>query len=157
MINNILSKGSYMKIYPMQISDYEDIYQLWCSCKGMGLNDLDDSKIGIERFLQRNPDTCFVAKSGQKVVGVILAGHDGRRGYIYHTAVAPQYRHQGIATALTHSVLNAFQQLQIHKVALLVFAHNQAANAFWEKMDFTAREDIIYRNKALCEMVRIDT
>ncbi|OBW93166.1 hypothetical protein QV09_11140 [Gallibacterium salpingitidis] len=146
-----------MHITPMQIADYDAVYQLWLSCKGMGLNDLDDSQEGITRFLQRNPDTCFVAKIEQKIVGVILAGNDGRRGYIYHTAVAPNYRNQGIATMMVEKVLQQFQQLKIHKVALLVFAHNQQGNCFWEKLSFTLRNDVNYRNKSLVELVRIDT
>lgn len=91
-----------MKIRVMTILDYEQVYQLWLSCAGMGLNNLDDSKEGIERFLNRNPETCFVAENEQKVIGVIIAGNDGRRGYIYHTAVNPDYRNQGIATKLVN-------------------------------------------------------
>ena len=49
---------------------------------GMGFNNLDDSKAGIERFIQRNPDTCFVAEIEKDIVGVIIVGNDGRRGYI---------------------------------------------------------------------------
>ena len=62
------------------------------SCEGMGLNNLDDSKEGIGRFLNRNPDTCFVAELENVIIGVILTGNDGRRGYIYYTAVNPKYR-----------------------------------------------------------------
>ena len=62
------------------------------SCEGMGLNNLDDSKEGIGRFLNGNPDTCFVAELENVIIGVILTGNDGRRGYIYHTAVNPKYR-----------------------------------------------------------------
>ena len=68
----------------MSIDDYEDVYALWTSCKGMGLNNLDDSKEGIEKFLLRNPETCFVAEENKKIVGVILSGNDGRRGYLSH-------------------------------------------------------------------------
>lgn len=71
------------------INDYNEIYDLWLSCKGMGLNDVDDSESGIARFLARNPATCFVAEKDGRLVGVIRAGNDGRRGYIYHTAVHP--------------------------------------------------------------------
>ena len=72
----------------MTTEDYEPVYQLWMNTPGMGLNTTDDSRDGIERYLRRNPATCFVAEIDGKIVGVILAGHDGRRGYIYHTAVA---------------------------------------------------------------------
>ena len=83
-----------MEIRTMTINDYEAVYALWMSCTGMGLNNLDDSEEGIGRFLQRNPDTCFVAADADRIVGVIIAGNDGRRGYIYHTAVNPEYRKQ---------------------------------------------------------------
>ena len=83
-----------MNIRIMTIHDYEAVYTLWMSCAGMGLNNLDDSREGIDRFLRRNPETCFVAENETGIVGVIIAGNDGRRGYIYHTAVHPEYRTQ---------------------------------------------------------------
>ena len=141
----------------MNISDYEQVYQLWMSCSGMGLNNLDDSKEGIERFLNRNPETCFVAETEQKIIGVIIVGNDGRRGYIYHTAVDPDYRNQGIATKLVNEVMKALKSLNINKVALVVFTKNSDGNAFWEKIGFTSREDLVYRNKAITEIIRIDT
>ena len=141
----------------MDISDYEQVYELWLSCAGMGLNNLDDSKEGIKRFLDRNPQTCFVALEDQTVAGVIIAGHDGRRGYIYHTAVDPECRHQGIATRLVNEAMAALKKLGINKTALVVFSKNESGNAFWEKSGFTSRDDLVYRNKTITEMIRIDT
>ena len=146
-----------MSIRLMTIDDYEKVYELWMSCVGMGLNNLDDSKEGIDKFLQRNPDTCFVAEVENVIVGVIIVGNDGRRGYIYHTAVNPQYRKQGIAKSLVDTAMTALQKTGINKVALVVFDRNEIGNGFWEKMGFTVRNDLIYRNKALIEIVRIDT
>lgn len=117
-----------MQIRKMRIEDYENVRRLWMSTPGMGLNDVDDSEAGIGRFLMRNPNTCFIAVNGDEVAGVILSGHDGRRGYVYHTAVA-----------------------------LVVFDRNETGNKFWEKRGFTVRNDLVYRNKAVKEMVRIDT
>ena len=85
-----------MIIRKMTINDYEAVYSLWNSCAGMGLNNIDDSKEGIAKFLLRNPDTCLVAEIDSIITGVILAGNDERRGYIYHTAVHPDYRRQGV-------------------------------------------------------------
>lgn len=141
----------------MLISDYDEVYKLWLSCAGMGLNNLDDSKDGIGVFLKRNPDTCFVAEIGAEIAGVIIAGSDGRRGYIYHTAVRPQYRRQKIASKLAEAAIDALKKNGIHKVALVVFKRNDAGNAFWQKLGFTEREDLSYRNKSLSDMVRIDT
>ena len=146
-----------MIIRKMKLSDYETVYSLWLSCKGMGLNDLDDSRIGIEKFLKRNPETCFVAEINDKLIGVIMAGNDGRRGYIYHTAVHPDFRNQGIARTLVETVMKALKKCGINKVALVVFERNQSGNDFWEKLGFTVRDDLVYRNRSIVEMVRIDT
>lgn len=146
-----------MKIRIMTIADYDAVYALWLSCRGMGLNNLDDSREGIERFLKRNPDTCFVAEDGRNIDGVIIAGNDGRRGYIYHTAVNPEFRRKGIARALVNAALEALHDLGINKTALVVFERNADGNAFWESIGFTERNDLVYRNKALTEIIRIDT
>ena len=146
-----------MNIRTMTIEDYEPVRALWLSCAGMGLNDLDDSPEGIRAFLRRNPDTCFVAETDGAIVGAIMAGNDGRRGYIYHTAVHPQYRRRGVATALAEAALDALRALGIHKVALVAFRRNEAGNAFWEGLGFHAREDLTYRDKPLANLVRMDT
>ena len=123
----------------------------------MGLNTIDDSREGIIRYLKRNPNTCFVSEHDRTITGAILAGHDGRRGTIHHTAVNPAYRHQGIGTALVNAALHALANEGIIKVALVVFSRNDAGNAFWERLGFTARGDLTYRNKALRAITRIDT
>jgi len=137
-----------MIVRKMTIEDYDTVYQLWTLCTGMGLNNIDDSKEGIQKFLDRNPETCFVAVQDD-IDGVILSGHDGRRGYIYHTAVRPEYRNQGIGSKLVLASMNALEELGITKVALVAFEDNQAGNAFWEKQGFTARDDLVYRNKTI--------
>lgn len=144
-------------IKKLTIDDYDKMYALWLSCKGMGLNDTDDSREGIRRFLDRNPDTCFGAFEADMLIGVILAGNDGRRGFIYHTAVSPKHRGKGVGTALVNAALEALGRLGITKTALVVFGKNEVGNAFWEKQGFIVRDDLVYRNRALVEMVRIDT
>ena len=146
-----------MTIRKMVISDYDKVYSLWLSCKGMGLNDLDDSREGIQKYLDRNPKTCFVAECDDDIIGVIISGHDGRRGYIYHTAVSPEHRGQDIGTKLVDTAMNALKEQGINKVALVCFSKNDGGNTFWEKTGFTQRIDLTYRNKALSDMKRIDT
>lgn len=139
------------------IEDYDAIYALWMSCRNMGFNSVDDSREGIARLLERNPETCFVAETDGAITGTVFAGSDGRRGYIYHACVAEAHRHQGIGKALVSATLDALKAICISKVALVVFARNEDGNAFWEKMGFTKRDDLFYRNIALVEMERIDT
>ena len=139
----------------MTMDDYSEAYDLWIIC-GNGLNDKDDSPEGIEKYLKRNPSTSFVATCDGKVVGVILCGHDGRRGIIQHACVSPDYRRLGIGNRLVELALEALKKEGINKVLLVAFKKNEGGNAFWEAQGFTLREDLNYRNKALTEMVRID-
>ena len=146
-----------INIRVMTISDYEEIYDVWINTPGMGLNSTDDSKEGIEKYLKRNPTTSFVAECDGKVVGVIMAGHDGRRGYLHHTVVLSAYRNQGIAKTLVEAAMKALEKEGIHKVALVAFKKNEIGNGFWEHLGFVEREDIVYRNKNIHYLDRIDT
>ena len=146
-----------MELRNMTLDDYDAVYALWLACKGMGLNQLDDSRDGIARYLARNPNTCFVAVSDGTIVGVILAGHDGRRGFLHHTAVHPAVRRRGIAKRLVQSALDALAREGIHKVSLVVFSQNEDGNAFWESIGFAKREDLTYRNQALTELISMRT
>ena len=146
-----------MDIRIMTINDYERVYALWVSTPNMGLNTLDDSKEGIAKYLARNPNTCFVAEKNDNIIGVILSGHDGRRGYIHHAAVAESEQRFGVGTALVDAAMSALESEGITKTALVVFEKNEKGNAFWEKYGFTKRNDLVYRNKTIVDLTRIDT
>lgn len=146
-----------MKIRVMTEKDYAFVYQLWVSCAGMGLNNLDDSEEGIARFLKRNPETCLVALEGESFIGAILVGTDGRRAYIYHTAVHPAFRRKGVGNALVEQALSAVKKLGIHKVSLVVFEKNEQGNSFWQGLGFSVRNDLLYRDQGLTELIRLDT
>lgn len=148
-------KNSAM-IRMMNIEDYEKVYDLWIHTAGMGLNTTDDSKEGIDKYLKRNPDTCFVAEEHGEIIGVIMSGHDGRRGFIHHTTVKTEYRGMGIGKKLVESALTALEKEGIHKVALVAFEKNALGNVFWESIGFTVRNDLVYRNKNIHELERID-
>ena len=138
-----------MKMRDLSIGEYTNAYALWLSCPGIGLHPADDSREGIARFLDRNPKTCFVAEADGRLIGTIMAGNDGRRGYIYHTAVHPNYRGRGIGSALVQAAIQALERLGIGKAALVVLETNADGNVFWEKQGFTVRTDLTYRNKTL--------
>ena len=140
-----------MEIRLLSIEDYDEVYNLWTNTKGMGMRSLDDSYDGIEKFLKRNPTTNYIAQVENKIIGVILCGHDGRRGYIYHTAVNPNYRRNGIAERLVNTALEALMKEGINKVALVVFSSNDLGNKFWQSLGFEKRDDLIYRNLSINE------
>jgi ribosomal protein S18 acetylase RimI-like enzyme len=136
----------------MTIDDYDGAARLWKDVSGVAMRALDDSREGIAKFLERNPRSCFVAvpaDAADRIAGVILSGHDGRRAYIYHTTVGEEYRGKGIGRSLVEAVEKAVSKEGISRVALLAFKSNEAGNRFWEKMGFTEREDVVYRNREL--------
>ena len=97
-----------------KIDDCTAMIELWNSTEQSkrALNPVDDSREGIERYLRRNPTTCFVActnDDSKELVGVILAGHDGRRGIVHHLCVHPDHRRQGIAHALVQKAEDALR------------------------------------------------
>ena len=145
-----------LNIRKMTIDDYDQVYDIWLK-SGNGLNDIDDSKTGIEKYLQRNPDTCFVAENDSgTITGAVLCGYDGRRGFINNMAVLASERKKGVGTSLINAVTNACKAKGITKIAMVVFAHNAPGNAFWEKRGFKLRNDLVYRDKALTEMAIIN-
>lgn len=138
-----------MIIRQMNRDDYEAVRALWSETAGIGLRSLDDSKSGIGRFLKRNPFTSFVAEEEGAVAGAILCGHDGRRGYIYHTAVREDCRRQGIGKAMVVAALHALRKEGILKVALVAYQANDLGNTFWKALGFVERKDLVYRNFSL--------
>ena len=139
------------RIMPLTIDDYDEIFNLWnCTEQSRrALNPIDDSREGIGRYLKRNPNTCFAAETGEKSVGVILSGHDGRRGIIHHLCVHPDFRRMEIASQLVASAEAALRKEGIQKVFGLVFKDNDMANRFWESQGYMLRTNLNYRNKSM--------
>jgi N-acetylglutamate synthase len=137
-------------IRDMDIEDYESVYRLWGNVEGIGLSDAD-SKEGIKHFLERNPGLSFVATDGEKIVGAALCGHDGRRGYIHHLAVADTYRRQGIGKSLVGRCMYALMRIGIAKCHLFVFDDNQEAIRFWNKVGWTERVELMMMSQQLAD------
>ena len=142
-------------IRTVTIEDYDAIFELWNSTEQSrrALNPVDDSREGIGRYLKRNPNTCFAAVSEGKIIGVILSGHDGRRGIIHHLCIHPGCRRQGIAGCLVSRAEAALQKEGIQKIFGLVFKDNDPANAFWEDQRYSVRTNLNYRNKSMNQMI----
>ena len=135
----------------MTIEDYDEVYALWKKIKGFGIRSVDDSREGIDRFLRRNPTTSVVAIEDGRVVGVILCGHDGRRGCFYHVCVDENYRMRGIGKSMVVYAMEALKKEKINKVSLIAFTKNDIGNAFWKEIGWTKREDLNYYDFTLNE------
>ena len=139
------------------IKDYDEIFALWNAAEQSrrALNPVDDSREGIDRYLKRNPNTCFAAVSNGKIIGVILTGHDGRRAIVHHLWVHPDFRRMGIAETLVSIAEKALKEEGIQKIFGLVFKDNDPANAFWESQGYSLRTNLNYRNKSLNDEIPV--
>jgi ribosomal protein S18 acetylase RimI-like enzyme len=129
-------------IREMSIEDYAEVVKFWSSIEGIGLSDADTYG-NINTFLKRNVGLSFIAEENERqVVGAILCGHDGRRGYLHHLAVSPVYRKNGIASQLVANCLAKLKEEGIRKCHLFVFVNNQQGMDFWNHLGFRKRNDI---------------
>jgi ribosomal protein S18 acetylase RimI-like enzyme len=127
----------------MTIADHDAVIELITKTPGVSFRDAD-SRESTARYLERNPGLSFVARVGeQQLVGCVMSGHDGRRGYLQHLVVLPEFRRRGIANALVQSCLLELERLGILKCHIDVFKTNSLASAYWESQGWTLRTDIL--------------
>ena len=138
------------EIREMTGADYDAVLALWQATEGVGLS-AADSRESIGRYLVRNPGMSFVAcstEAGQsEIVGAVLAGHDGRRGYLHHLAVRPAYRKQGLGQALVERSMVCLRTEGIEKCHLFVFKQNEIGRTFWEHIGWTERQTLLIMSR----------
>jgi ribosomal protein S18 acetylase RimI-like enzyme len=122
--------------------DYDSVVALWRSIPGIGLHEDSDSRRAIVRYLKRNPGLSFIACVGTAVVGAVLSGHDGRRGYLHHLAVAASHRKIGIGKALVSRCLRSLARQHIAKCNIFLFRSNANGRLFWQHIAWNLRRDL---------------
>jgi N-acetylglutamate synthase len=122
-------------------SDHPAVLVLWRATPGIVVRDADGYE-AVAAYLERNPGMSFVAVSDGAVVGAILCGTDGRRGYLQHLAVLPSHRGRGIGRRLAECAIAALAGAGIDKCHLMVVSGNQSATAFWRHLGWLPRTDI---------------
>ena len=132
----------------LTLRDYDELLALWRSCEGVGLSEGDDRE-GVRLFLRRNPGLSFVARRSGRLVGAALCGHDGRRGFLYHVAVAPTKRRQGIAHSLIDACLKGLRAVGISKCHIVVFAKNKEGQRFWQHLGWVERKELKMMSQSL--------
>jgi N-acetylglutamate synthase len=139
------------KIKAMDIENYDEIINLWKNTDGVGLSGSDDSKKSIKIFLDKNPNTCFVAEYKNEIIGTIMVGDDGLRGHIYHLMVKPEHRKNGLGKKLLEKTEKALKKEDIRKIFLVAFKKSKTGNIFWENNGYEIRKDLNYRDKRIVE------
>lgn len=135
-------------IRPFSILDHDAVLTLWHASEGVGLSAADERE-AIASYLERNPGLSFVAWDGDLLVGAVLCGHDGRRGFIHHLAVRDSHRRLGIGRLLVEGCLNGLRGQGIGKCHLFVYRANTAAQAFWQEIGWTQRDDLHIMSRTL--------
>ena len=130
-----------MMIRPMTKEDYDEIFAMWQITTKRALSKADE-RSQIERYLDRNPGMSQVAVVDGKIVGTVLAGHDGRRGFIHHMAVLPEYRRRHIGHRLAEKAIEMITNDGIDKTHIFCYRNNETGQNFWKDFGFKKREDV---------------
>lgn len=125
----------------MQVSDYDNVMALWLQTEHMLIREAD-SRENITLYLDKNPNMSFVAQQHGKIIGAVLAGTDGRRGYLQHLAVDAEHRGQRIGKSLVEKVTQSFAQIGISKTHLFVNTDNEQAQQFYQSMGWEVRKEV---------------
>lgn len=125
----------------MVIEDYDEIFAMWQITSKRALSDADRRE-NIAFYLDRNPGMSQVAVVGGRIVGTVLCGHDGRRGFIHHMAVHPDYRRHKAAKRMAEKALAALASAGIAKTHIFCYTNNSLGQSFWTAMGFERRDDV---------------
>jgi len=112
------------------LDDYDGAIALWNDVEGVEICE-GDSREEITAYLKRNPGLSRVAEADGKIVGVALCGHDGRRGWIYHLAVASAYRRRKVGQRLLDDCARGLREAGLKRAIILVAGDNPAGHQFW--------------------------
>ena len=119
-------------IREMTIEDYDEVFALWQITTKRALSDAD-KKENIEKYLLHNKGMSLVGMVDGKIIATVLAGHDGRRGFIHHMAVNPDFRRQAD---------KRIKEQGIGKTHIFCYKNNELGQPFWKALGFTKREDM---------------
>ncbi len=137
-----------IQINEMSVLHIQAALALWKQIEGMGLSSADEPG-ALARFIQQNAGLSYIAEEDGQLVGTCLCGCDGRRGYLYHLAVLPQYRRRGLGSALVRTVFRALHKRDIHKCHIMVYTTNHSGLKFWQADGWVRRPEIVLMSKEI--------
>jgi N-acetylglutamate synthase len=140
MPNKNDSEPTDFELIEMLATDYEAAMGLWNSAPGVRVNEPREE---FERILARNPGLATAVWIGDELAGAVLCCHDGRRGYLYHLAVADKFRRRGIARAIVEHCLNSLKQIGIQRCTIFLVADNKSGRDFWLSNGWRERTDLV--------------
>ena len=146
----IALNNSHIVLRVMKLDDLNGAIQLWRQTKGVIIRDYDDSPEGIARFIHRNPKTTLVLEQDGEIVGTLLCGNDGRRGFLYHFVVREDLRNHGLGSMMLNEVYRQLREDGIAKGGLVALQSNESGFRFWQNRGWSKRNDLFYLDFPLC-------
>ena len=130
-----------MRIEKYSNKSYIEVIELW---KKTGISvSSSDTKEELEKMYNRNPQLFLLGKMKEKVVGVVMGGFDGRRGYLHHLAIDPEYQKKGYGRLMVDNLIKKFRKLGVHKVHLFIEKNNKEVVKFYRNLGWKIRDDLI--------------
>jgi len=136
-----------MKIREFKIQDYTIVRTLW-QVAGLILRPGDELE-DVKLKLQRDPDLFLVAEQFDEIVGSVIGGWDGRRGWIYHLAVKPEHQRKGIGMGLVREVEKRLVAKGAKKVNAQVYKWNEQSYEFFRALGYESQPDLMMIGKQL--------
>ena len=143
-----------MKIREFNLDDYPSIFELWKE-SGLEIRPGDDLE-GLKLKRERDPDLFLVAEDGGRIVGGVIGGWDGRRGFIWHLAVKPGFQRRGIARALVKEVEERLAKKGATIVYAFVLATNTRSRDFFTASAYDITTDQVIVRKDLRKSAKRD-
>jgi ribosomal protein S18 acetylase RimI-like enzyme len=132
-------------IRPMEQTDIPAARGVWQETSGRRADTADQ----LARYLARNPGLCLVAEKGAELLGVLIGGHDGRRGLLHHVGVREGVRRHGVGRALVDCYLAALKDEGVVRLHLLLRQSNAVGLRFWKAFGCKERASTVVISLAL--------
>ncbi len=130
-----------MKIEKFKIESYDEVVGLW---RKAGIEIVSSDTIDeVTRVLNRNPDLFLIGRVQEKIIAVVMGTFDGRRGYVHHLAVDPDYQKMGFGKSIMEALIEQFRTKNIQKVHLFIEKTNKTVVEFYNNLGWDVREELI--------------
>jgi ribosomal protein S18 acetylase RimI-like enzyme len=130
-----------MIIKKFSMKYYDEVIQIW-KISGISVGSSDERE-EIKRVWHKNPNLFLVGLIDKKVIAVVIGAFDGRRGYVHHLAVSPDYQNKGYGRGIMEELHERFRNLNVHKVHLFIEKYNEDVINFYKKLGWEIRDDLI--------------
>ena len=130
-----------MKIEKYSMKSYAEVITLWRKA-GISVGSSDTME-ELKKMYQRNPQLFLIGKINKKVVGVVMGGFDGRRGYLHHLAIDPDYQKRGYGKIMMDALVGKFRKMGVHKIHLFIEKYNKEVVKFYSNSGWEIRDDLI--------------